>query len=131
MQETESAEYRSFQRHYADLLEDIRNPTTLAARLYSAGLLSRKKKTEISFKIFKRKQTLKLLDVIKTSIKLEPGKFHKFVVELQKDSSLNEVCGKLRSTCGECVSSDVVYHHHVMLYRSTTHYISSTSAITK
>ena len=44
-----------------------------------------------------------ILDAIETTIRLEPRNFHKFVEELEKDSSLRELCGKLRSTCGECV----------------------------
>ena len=48
-----------------------------------------------------------ILDAIETTIRLEPRNFHKFVEELEKDCSLRELCGKLRSTCGECVLVDI------------------------
>ena len=44
-----------------------------------------------------------ILDAIETTIRLEPRNFHMFVEELEKDSSLRELCDKLRSTCSECV----------------------------
>ena len=43
-----------------------------------------------------------LIDAIQASIQLEPQNFYKFLEELEKDSSLKELCGKLRSTCGKC-----------------------------
>ena len=104
VQETESAEYCSFQDHFADLFESIQNPTTLSARLYSAGLLSR----ETRDKIFTRgvlvdsEKVSVLLVAIDTTIRLDPQKFSKFVEALEKDSSMQHLCGKLRSTCGEC-----------------------------
>ena len=102
VQETESAEYRSFQRHYADLLEDIRNPTTLAARLYSAGLLSRHTRDKINELTLREQKVTELLVATETTIRLDPSNYHKFVEALEKDSSMQHLCGKLRSTCGEC-----------------------------
>ena len=105
----ESAEYRSFRSHYAVLFESISsNPstTTLAARLLSvsAGLLSRDTRKKIAGRgLTDSEKVSEILDTIETSINLEPQNFQKFVVELEKDSSLRELCSKLRSTCGECV----------------------------
>ena len=102
VQETESAEYRSFQRHYADLLEDIRSPTTLAARLYSDGLLSRHARDKINELTLREQKVTELLVATETAIRLDPSNYHKFVEALEKDSSMQHLCGKLRSTCGEC-----------------------------
>ena len=100
----ESAEYRSFQSHYAGLFESISNPTTLAARLFSAGLLSRDTRKKIAGRgLTDSEKVSEILDAIETAIKLEPQNLQKFVVELEKDTSLRELCSKLRSTCGECV----------------------------
>ena len=43
-----------------------------------------------------------LLDATETTIQLDPQNFHKFVEKLAKDSSMQHLCDKLRSTCGEC-----------------------------
>ena len=104
VQETESAEYRSFRDHFADLFESIQNPTTLSVRLYSAGLLS----LEIRNKILSRgvlvdsEKVSVLLVAIETTIHQNSSNYHKFVEALEKDSSMQHLCGKLRSTCGEC-----------------------------
>ena len=102
VQEIESAEYRSFQRHYANLLENVGNPTTLAARLYSAGLLSRHARDKINDLTLREQKLTELLIATETTIRLDPSNYHKFVEALEKDSSMQHLCGKLRSTCGEC-----------------------------
>ena len=98
----ESAEYRSFQRHYADLYKSIGDPTSLAAELYSAGLLSRETRMNISDLTLRQQKVSVLLDATETTIRLDPSNYHKFVEALEKDSSMQHLCGKLRSTCGEC-----------------------------
>ena len=103
VQETESAEYRSIHDHFADLFESIQNPTTLSARLYSAGLLSRETRKRIcSRTLVDTDKVCELLDATETTIRLDPSNYHKFVEALEKDSSMQHLCGKLRSTCGEC-----------------------------
>ena len=102
VQETESAEYRSFRDHYADLFESIRNPAPLAARLYSAGLLSRHTRDKINELTLREQKVTELLVATETAIRPDPSNYHKFVEALEKDSSMQHLCGKLRSTCGEC-----------------------------
>ena len=104
VQESESAEYHAFQMHFADLFK-MGDPNSLAAELYSAGLLSR----ETRDKIFSRgapladsEKVFELLVATETAIRLDPSNYHKFVEALEKDSSMQHLCGKLRSTCGEC-----------------------------
>ena len=101
----ESAEYRSFQRHYADLYKSIGDPayTSLAAELYSAGLLSRETRKRICSRTLEDSEKVSvLLDATETTIQLDPSNYRKFVEALEKDSSMQHLCGKLRSTCGEC-----------------------------
>ena len=43
-----------------------------------------------------------LLDSVEGQIKMDPQNFYKFVDELEKDSPMQHLCDKLRSTCGEC-----------------------------
>ena len=104
VQESESAEYRSFQRHYADLYKSIGDPTSLAAELYSAGLLSRETRKRICSRtlVEDSEKVSVLLDATETTIQLDPSNYRKFVEALEKDSSMQHLCGKLRSTCGEC-----------------------------
>ena len=101
VQETESAEYRSFRSHCADLSEAIRYPTTLAATLYSAGVLSCETTRKI-IELSDLQKVTELLDATETTIRLDPSNYHKFVEALEKDSSMQHLCGKLRFTCGEC-----------------------------
>ena len=102
VQETESAEHRAFQRHYADLFKSIGDPTSLAAELYSAGLLSRETRMNIFDLVLRKQKVSKLLDATETAIRLGSSNYHTFVEALEKDSSMQHLCGKLRSTCGEC-----------------------------
>ena len=107
VQETgESAEYRSFRDHFADLFKSIGDPTSLAAELYSAGLLSLDTRNKIfSTGIFVDSVKVSfLLVATEATIRLDPSNYHKFVEALEKDSSMQHLCGKLRSTCGECDS---------------------------
>ena len=47
-------------------------------------------------------QRTELLDAVERQISLDPQIFYKFVDELEKDSPMQHLCDKLRSTCGEC-----------------------------
>ena len=104
VQETESAEHRSFQRQYADLYRSIGDPSSLAAELYSAGQLSPDTKNKIFSRgvLLDSDKVALLLVEIDTRIRLDPSNYHKFVEALEKDSSMKNLSDKLRSTCGEC-----------------------------
>ena len=54
-------------------------------------------------KILKHEKVSELLAAIETTILLEPQNFYKFVEELtiEEESSVQHLCHKLRSTCGE------------------------------
>ena len=96
-----SKEYRSFKKHFADLSDGIQNPTSLANRMFSADLLSRYTRRRISELPLTEQKVSTLLDVTETMISLDPQNFYKFVDELEKDSPMQHLCDKLRSTCGE------------------------------
>ena len=98
----ESAEYRSFKSHYANLFNGIQNPVSLSARLYAVDLLSRDTKKKIYELTLTEQKVSELLDAMETAIRLDPQNFHKFVEEMEKDSSMQHLCGKLMSTCGKC-----------------------------
>ena len=47
-------------------------------------------------------KAVELLNATEAVIKINPQIFYKFVDELEKDSPMQHLCDKLRSTCGEC-----------------------------
>ena len=101
VQETKSAEYRSFKSHYADLFNGIQNPVSLSASLYAVDLLPRDTKRRINELALTEQKVSELLDAMETAIRLDPMNFHKFVKAMEKDSSMQHLCDKLRFTCGE------------------------------
>ena len=104
VQETKSAEYRSFKRHYADLFNGIQNPVSLSASLYAVDLLSRDTKRRINELPLTEQKVSELLDAVETAIRVNPVNFHEFLGVLGKDSSMKYLCDKLRSVCGEGMS---------------------------
>ena len=78
----ESAEYRSFRDNYANLYKSISDPTSLAAELYSAGLLSRETRMNVSDLTLRQQKVSVLLDATETTIRLDPSNYHKFVEAL-------------------------------------------------
>ena len=98
----ESEELRTFHKHFADLFEGIQGPITLSLRLFSAGLLHRNTRRTICSLERPTQQRTELLDAVERQISLNPQIFYKFVNELEKDSPMQHLCEKLRSTCGEC-----------------------------
>ena len=69
-------------------------------------------------------QTVKLLDTVEMQISLDPHKFYKFMNELEKDSAdpMQNLCHKLRSTCGE-------YVHDVRLSTTTDQWCSGVAQL--
>ena len=78
------------------------NPAELSERLFSADLLSRYMLQAIRSLKNPVQQMVKLLDTVEIQISLDPLKFVTFVNELEKDRTMQHLCDKLRSTCGEC-----------------------------
>ena len=60
--------YLTFQEYYAELLKSIGDPTSLAAELYSAGLLSRETRINISDLTLRQQKVSVLLDATETAI---------------------------------------------------------------
>ena len=87
---------------FADLFEGIQEPISLSARLFSAGLLHIETKRTICSSERPPQQRNELLDAVERQIIVNPQIFYKFVDELEKDSPMQHLCSKLRSTCGEC-----------------------------
>ena len=102
VQECVSAECSSFQSHIADLFYGIHDQVGLSYRLYAAGLLLRDTRRKICELTLTEQRVSELLAAIETMISMDPQNFYKFVDVLEKDSPMQHLCDKLRSTCGEC-----------------------------
>ena len=99
----ESAEYRSFKKHFEDLFRSIQEPIALSMRLFNAGLLHTETRISIcSLEQMPSLQRSKLLDAVEGQIIVDPQSFYKFVNELEKDRPMQHLCDKLRFTCGKC-----------------------------
>ena len=96
-----SAEYQSFKRHFADLSESIQDPATLASRLYSADMLSRERRNNISSLQLPVEQIGQLLDAVEGQIKVDSRNFYKFVDVLEEESTMCHLCDKMKLTYGE------------------------------
>ena len=111
LKEQTSAEYRSFVKHFEVLSDSIWNlvqdPTKLATRLYTAdGLypLGRPPSKIISgLPTTGLNSVSALLDATKTRLRFDSQYFYKLMDELEKESSMQHLCDKLRSTCGELI----------------------------
>ena len=115
-----SAESHSFKKSFADLYESIQNPTTLAVRLYTADVLSRETRKRICGRaLVDSDRVNELLDAMETMIQHDSNNFYKFVDELEKDSSMQHLCSKLRSTCGECDNLCLLTTSTLCTYSST------------
>ena len=103
MDSSESAEYRSFKKHFEDLFNSIQAPIALSVRLFTAGLLHPATRKAIrSLEHKPSEQMSELLDAVEGQIIVDPQNFYKFVDELEKDRPMQHLCDKLRFTCGEC-----------------------------
>ena len=98
-QEHSSAEHRSFKIHYGDLTGAILDPIALFGSLQTTNILPQG--TIIRFDMPLTKQIQELMDAIETSIQRDSENFYKFMEVLEEDSSLQDLCDVLRSTCGE------------------------------
>ena len=101
--EGSEAEGRSFQEYYSKLYDTIRNPARLAAKLFSAKLLSSDIRDKIQQKGLHSDQVTELLSAVEAAIIVKPDYFHIFLSELELcDGTLKCICDDMRSECGEC-----------------------------
>ena len=99
----------SFQTHYIHLFEQIQDPTSLTARLYSAGLLSRQtRQTIIVRESTMSGKVAELLEAVETAIAQQPLNFFKFVKQLNYDPTLCSLHDKMMSTFSECLLLELV-----------------------
>ena len=73
----------------------------LSVRLFSARLISRDVRKKISELTLTEQKVSELLNATEAIVRVNHQNFYKFVDVLEKDSLLQDLCDKLRSTCGE------------------------------
>ena len=95
----------SYRIHCHDLSQCVQNPTSLAIKLFSTGILpldTRLKILGARLDMFRRDSLMYAVD---KAIELEPRKFFKFLEQVkQHDPTTLDVCDKMMSTFSECVS---------------------------
>ena len=71
--------------------------------MFSARLISHDVRKKISEPVtFTEQKVSELLNATEVMIKVNSQNFYKFVDVLEKGTPLQDLCDKLRSTCGEC-----------------------------
>ena len=98
MQE-DSPESKAFQKCYGLLYDSIDSPKSLAMWLYSCELLTKATRKKISS--LDSQSADVLLDAVEGQIKTDPRNFYKFLEQLGKEKSMQNLCRKLKDTCGE------------------------------
>ena len=100
MTQEDSPESKAFRKCYGLLFENIDSPKPLAMWLYSCELLTKATRKKIS-SLDSQSAMDVLLDAVEGQIKTDPQNFYKFLEQLGKDKSMQNLCGKLKDTCGE------------------------------
>lgn len=96
------AEQQAFRDAYAELMEAIQDPVYLAANLYSAGIIPRGVRMEMTTPgVFKLEKNEKLLTAVESQIKATPQKFATFLSVLSGDSSMEPLVEKLENAYSE------------------------------
>ena len=96
------AEQQAFRDAYAELMEAIQDPVYLAANLYSAGIIPRGVRMEMTtLGVSGFEKNEKLLTAVESQIKATPQKFATFLSVLSRDSSMEPLVEKLQNACSE------------------------------
>ena len=99
------AEQQAFRDAYAELLEAIQVPVYLAANLYSARIIPRGVRIEMTTPgVSRLEKNEKLLTAVESQIKATPKKFETFLSVLSGDSSMEPLVEKLENAYSEARS---------------------------
>ena len=85
--------------NYANLIQMIQDPLSLAAELYSANLIARNVlNSTLESPLTKVEKTMHLLQAVSDQIAINPNNFHYFLALLEKDPSLQVLSELMFST---------------------------------
>ena len=91
-QPQETPEYHTFREHYYRLVQAIQDPLSLAAQLFSQGIITSAVKEQMIVSALTRleKNSL-LLSAVEGQIQTDPRVLHVFLSTLNEDSSMQSV----------------------------------------
>ena len=102
-QRQETPECRTFREHYSSLYHAIQDPLSLAAQLYSQGIIAPAVKEQISvLGISRLEKNNALLSAVEMQIQTDASVLHVFLATLNEDSSMQSLAESMQSKCLMC-----------------------------
>ena len=97
-QPQETPEYRTFREHYYRLMQAIQDPLSLAAQLYSQGIIASAVKEQMSVLGLSRlEKNNVLLNAVEMQIQTDPSVLHIFLATLNEDPSVQSLVESMQS----------------------------------
>ena len=93
--------YEAFRKHSADLLTVIQDPEVLAWELYAQNIPAAVRDAVAYLMHEKGARTSKLLMVVESKIKVDPGAFNVFLSVLAKQPPMSDLCRKMKDLYGK------------------------------
>ena len=102
-QHQETPECRSFREHYSSLYHAIQDPLSLAARLYSQGIIAPAVKEQMNMLgVSRLEKNSALLSAVEMKIQTDASVLHMFLATLNEDSSMQSLVESMQSKCLMC-----------------------------
>ena len=96
----ETPEYRTFREHYYRLYHAIQDPLSLAAQLYSLGIIASAVKEQMSVLGLSRlEKNNVLLNAVEMQIQTDSSVLHIFLATLNEDHSMQSLVESMQSKC--------------------------------
>ena len=94
--------YEAFRKHSADLLTVIQDPEVLAWELYAQNIIPAAVRDAVAYLMHEKgARTSKLLMVVESKIKVDPGVFNVFLSVLAKQPPMSDLCRKMKDLYGK------------------------------
>ena len=102
-QPQETPEYRTFREHYDRLYHAIQDPLSLAARLFSQGIIPSAVKEQMSMLgVSRLEKNNVLLSAVEMKIQTDPSVLQVFLPTLNEDPSMLSLAESMQSKCLMC-----------------------------
>ena len=109
-QPQETPEYCTFREHYDRLYQAIQDPLSLAARLYSQGIITSAVKENMSVPAFSRlEKNNALLSAVEMQIHTNSSAYHVFLSALKEDTTMLSLVESMQSKCHDICQKSPEY----------------------
>ena len=92
----------------SDLYSALTSPDAIAVSIYSAGIISRDKRDEITSYEQGFKKKTALLSAVESQIDQNAQVYYEFLKVLSRDASTHAICSKMREECGESLCVNIL-----------------------